>query len=422
MKNKNILLISENKKAKEFFSKKLLLLRNSDDIEVSNIERIENYDIKFTPNVIILDLAGKEDVAESEIRFCKDSFKDVYLIIFSEISTPEFIANMYDLGIDDYILPQSTQADFLIKIVNAIKQTSLRKISSRNKNLLKSLDVISSESGFYTERCANELMAQALTQLTDGMFMIVTYDELDRARFSLTTLQNAIKSSVRSSDLVIEVKSSKFYILLPSTDEKGGIAVFEKIKAKLEEKFRIKAGLEKVTSRDFRYIEQKASAALSDAMLSANDYCVYTEKEETQDENIPQIKVEQVKKDFKLFQQKFNKKLAGVITPVFFRLQRVFEDELPQTKIEQSTDEMQCIFHLKSIQQTSRLTLVYAGLGKVVIYITHSGLDSPENREIIIPLKDLTEKSLSDIICSFIDEYKSCIEPQGEKNERSRSK
>ena len=46
----------------------------------------------------------------------------------------------------------------------------------------------------------------------------------------------------------------------------------------------------------------------------------------------------------------------------------------------------------------------------------------PENREIIIPLKDLTEKSLSDIICSFIDEYKSCIEPQGEKNERSRSK
>ena len=88
MKNKNILLISENKKAKEFFSKKLLLLRNSDDIEVSNIERIENYDIKFTPNVIILDLAGKEDVAESEIRFCKDSFKDVYLIIFSEISTP----------------------------------------------------------------------------------------------------------------------------------------------------------------------------------------------------------------------------------------------------------------------------------------------------------------------------------------------
>ena len=40
-------------------------------------------------------------------------------------------------------------------------------------------------------------------------------------------------------------------------------------------------------------------------MLSANDYCVYTEKEETQDENIPQIKVEQVKKDFKLFQQKW---------------------------------------------------------------------------------------------------------------------
>ena len=412
MKNKSILLISENKKLKDFLSKKLLLLRNADDIEIADIDKIKDSDNRLTPDVVILDLSGKENSAKDEIDFCKNSFQDAYLIMYSEITKSEFIANMYDLGIDDYILPQSTQADILIKIVNALKFSSARKISSRLKTLLKELDVISASSGFYTERCANELMAQELEKLTEGVLMIITYDELDRARFSLDLMQDAVKSTVRVSDLVIEVKASKFYILLPDTNENGCIKVFEKIKNKLEDRFRIKAGIAQITSRDFRYIEQKASAALSDAMLGTEDYCIFIDKETgEQNTELPVIEVEPVKKDFKLFQQKFNKKLANVITPVFFRMQRVFEDELPDTKIEQSADELQSIFHLKSIHQTSRLTLVYAGLGKVVIYITHSGLDSPENRELIVPLKDLTEKLLSDIICTFIDEYKSCIEP-----------
>lgn len=412
MKNKSILLISENKKLKDFLSKKLLLLRNADDIEIADAEKIQTSDIKLTPDIVILDLSGNEASITEEISFCKDFFGDAYLIMFLETAKPEFIAKMYDLGIDDYLLPQSTQADILIKIVNALKLISARKIAARNTNLLKELDVISTSSGFYTERCANEVMSQELSRLTEGIFMIVTYDELDRARFSLDLMQNAVKTSVRVSDLVIEVKSSKFYILLPNSDENGGISVFEKIKNKLEDKFRIKAGITQITSRDFRYIEQQATAALSDAMLGTEDYCIFTDKQDTEQNNtLPVIEVEPIKKDFKLFQQKFNKKLTNVITPVFFRLQRVFEDELPDTKIEQSTDEMQCIFHLKSLHQTSRLTLVYAGLGKIVIYITHSGLDSPENREILVPLKDLTEKLLSDIICSFIEEYKSCIEP-----------
>ena len=410
MKNKSILLISENKSTGDFLSGKLLLLRNSDNVETADFETVKNTETKFNPDVIILDSAGKQDIIEEELSFLKKNYKDVYLILYAENSKPDFVAGMYDCGIDDYITPQSSEADILIKMVNALKQTSARRIASRNENLLKELDVISSDSGFYTERCANELMSQALAQLTDGIFMIVTYDELDRARFSFELLRYAVKNSVRAEDLVIEVKASKFYILLPDADEQGGIAVFEKIKNKLEDRFRIKSGIERITTRDFRYIEQKASAALSDAMLGADDYCIYTEAEKDQQENLPNIEFEKEKKDFKLFRLKFSKKLENVITPVFFRLQRVFEDELPDTKIEQSADELQCIFHLKSPRQTSRLTLVYAGLGKVVIYITHSGLDSPENRELILPLKDLTEKSLSDIVCNFVDEYKSCIE------------
>lgn len=410
MKNKSIILISDNKKAETELAEKLLLLRNSDDIETLGFDAIQDLFKKYYTDVILLDSYGRETSIETQIRYIKEQDRHVFLILLSKSSEPDFIAGMYDCGIDDYILPSSTPADILIKVVNAIKRAEERRIAYKNELLLKELDVISSESGFYTERCANELINQEFEALADGVFMIVTYDELDRARFSLDALRSALSLSVRKSDTVVELKTSKFYILLPNTDINGGIAVFRKVKENLQEAFRLKAGIEKITSKDFRIIEQKASAALSEAMLSANDYCIYTEKEQALQEKDWNIEIEPEKKDFKLFRQKFLKKTENVITPVFYRLQKVFEDELPDTKIEQSTDEFQCIFHLKSLKQTSRLTIVYAGLGKIVLYITHSGLDSPENREIVLPLKDLTEKSLSDIVCTFVEEYKSCID------------
>ena len=410
MKNKSIILISDNKKAETELAEKLLLLRNSDDIETLGFDAIQDLFKKYYTDVILLDSSGRETSIETQIRYIKEQDRHVFLILLSKSSEPDFIAGMYDCGIDDYILSSSTPADILIKVVNAIKRAEERRIAYKNELLLKELDVISSESGFYTERCANELINQEFEALADGVFMIVTYDELDRARFSLDALRSALSLSVRKSDTVVELKTSKFYILLPNTDINGGIAVFRKIKENLQEAFRLKAGIEKITSKDFRIIEQKASAALSEAMLSANDYCIYTEKEQALQEKDWNIEIEPEKKDFKLFRQKFLKKTENVITPVFYRLQKVFEDELPDTKIEQSTDEFQCIFHLKSLKQTSRLTIVYAGLGKIVLYITHSGLDSPENREIVLPLKDLTEKSLSDIVCTFVEEYKSCID------------
>ena len=104
------------------------------------------------------------------------------------------------------------------------------------------------------------------------------------------------------------------------------------------------------------------------------------------------------------------KKLKNIVSPVFFRLQSSYDGTLGDTKIEQYTDEKQCIFSLKSSVQISRLTLVYTGLAKIVVYVTHGGLDSPENQSFVLPLKELSEGALTEILENFIKEYKSCIE------------
>ena len=84
MKNKSILLISENKSAGDFLSGKLLLLRNSDNVETADFETVKNTETKFNPDVIILDSAGKQDIIEEELSFLKKNYKDVYLILYAE--------------------------------------------------------------------------------------------------------------------------------------------------------------------------------------------------------------------------------------------------------------------------------------------------------------------------------------------------
>ena len=52
--------------------------------------------------------------------------------------------------------------------------------------------------------------------------------------------------------------------------------------------------------------------------------------------------------------------------------------------------------------------MLYPGYSKLVIYISHSGLDSPENREVTISLKEITQAKISEIVECFVSEYSYC--------------
>lgn len=410
MEKSNILLISDNISITKTFKEKLVLLRRVDEIiTVSETEFCENIN-EYLPNVIFLVEAEDREITVQTLDLLNANFKNVSVILISEKKDFDFALAMYDRGVFDFIYMDTTPAEILIKVINALKKFDILALGERNRDLLENAGFISLESGFYKEECANELMLATLDapKSSDDSFMIIACDELDRAYFKTEPLIKAIKESVRLSDFVIELKSGKFYLYLKNTDETGAVFVYTKIREKLEAQFRIKAGIVAVSGRSFRDIEQKASVSLTDAMLSASDYIVYKDREIPQpDEWV--LEPEEKQKDFKIFKQLFLKKLDKVINPVFYRLQTSYEGMLGDTKIEQYAHETQCIFHLKNPKQTSRLTIVYPGLAKVVIYITHSGWDSPENKEIFMPLKQLTEATLSEILETFIRDFKTCI-------------
>lgn len=408
MENNNILIVTENAEIWRNLQEKLMLVRNSDRLRTVDFEDAQAVILSSKPALIFL-CGGEKSKLLMVLKFIKETAPLAVVILGVEIYNMDFIMSMYDEGIDDYITKDAKPADILIKAINASKTFSERTCSLLNTNLLEELDGISVEDGFYTEKFANELMDNLLNSGMSAMFLIVTYDELDRVMFDFEKLSSAIKTSVRNRDVVIKLRNGKFYILLVNTDFKGAEIVFEKIQKALNGSFRIKAGICDACGKSFRELEQKATVALTDAMLGANDYVIYQEKEMLEDDDWA-VETDDRQKDFKLFKQLFVKKMENVITPVFYKLQNTYDGTLPDTKIEQYTDENRCIFHLRSPKQTSRLTIIYSGLAKVIIYITHCGLDSPENKEYAIPLKDLTELLLTALTEDFIKDYKSCIE------------
>lgn len=409
MENNKILLISDNNGTTKLLTEKLVLLRRYDTVvHCSNEKFAENLQ-EYAPTIVFLVENEDRELTVQNLDLIKKYYNNTSVIFVALKKDYDFVLLMYDMGANDFIFQDSSSAEILIKTINAIKLTSLSVNHSQNRDLLKITKLISN-SGFYTEECANELMLASLDEpcALNSSFMILACDELDRGKYKSGELIDAIKKSIRNTDIVIELKSEKFYIYLRNTNEEGAVTVFRKIKEEVSGIFRIKAGISKVYSRSFRDLEQMASIALTDAMLGTVDTVIYKEKpEESIDEWL--LEPEDNQKDFKLFKQVFLKKLNGIITPVFYRFQTSYESILKDTKIEQYSHETQCIFHLKNNKQTSRLTIVYPGFAKIVIYETHSGWDSPENKEIFLPLNKLTERTLSEILEEFINNFKSCI-------------
>ena len=192
---------------------------------------------------------------------------------------------------------------------------------------------------------------------------------------------------------------------MPKTSVNGAIVVLNKIKENYGDNFEICAGISSISHKSFDEMEHDVLQALSDAIATNAEYVLAEEKEtDTLDDWL--VTEADEPKNYKIFRQIFNKKMEKVIAPVFFRLQKAWEEKLFDTQIEQFTDNEQCVFHLKNKKQDSILRIVYPGFAKIVIYINHEGLDSPENKEIQLSLTKISQKELITIVEDFIKDFK----------------
>ncbi len=401
-----ILLISDDE---QFFIKlrrKLVFLRRDDCIDSSNYSSsLSKIDAAQTKVVLVHENKNKDKTIKL-IEKIKKKFNHISQVLVADNYEADFILAAYEAGIYDFVMSSAKSFEFVIRIINTMKINTMEKTSLRDTRLLIQSGVVDELTGLYSHKFSKNVIENEVNyNLTDkGVFIAAEPSEASKKGFSTEKMAAALKKSLRANDTATLAKGAKFYILLPETDYNGAVKVVEKINHNFGKDFKLKAGIADISGKSFNKYEKEALIALSEAAYSKED-CIFSEdKSQTLDEWLDEDSSKE--KNYKLFKQIFNKKLEKVIAPVFFRLQKSYEEKLFQTKIEQFTDSEQYVFTLQNKKLTSSLKIVYPGFAKIVIYINHKGLDSPENTEISYPLTKITQKELINIIENFIKDFK----------------
>lgn len=403
----NILLITDEEDVAANVLSKLVLLRESDSIAVSDYKIARKTLENSSVSIVIV---HQKDDKEKTLNFIKTIKSDDYaIILLVNKYEQDLILASYDMGIADYFSINSESYEMLIRTVNCFKRQTLKSKTLRDGSLLKLLGAIDNETEFYKYKYCKDLLAEFVKdkKFYNGMFLIIAIDDATKNRFSTDKLAKAIKQSIRGNDIATVVKGGKYYLMLPNIDKVGAFTVVEKIQRILGDKLLIHAGVSKIADKTFDRLEKEAYAALSEAIQTKELSVFLEEKVKTLDSWLTED--EKDEKNYKLFQNAYNNKLEKVIAPVFYRLQKAYEEKLFNTKIEQYSDELQSVFQLSSPKQESRLKILYPGFAKIVIYIIHDGLESPENKEISLNLNEVTPRSLSKIVEDFIKEFKAYI-------------
>ncbi len=400
-KENSIVLISANEDFAAKLAERIILLRKTDKVITCGYVNALKTVMENETSVAILHDDGHDKTISMAGEL--QSYSPVILLSQDD----QTILDAYDRGITDFCRTDAKDFELVMRIVNCLKTAINKQAIKRANKILIQNQILDKDTGFYTYKAAetvinNEIM---LRDLQTGTFIAVSPAENSKSFFSTDRIAKAIKQSVRADDIVTFGKGAKFYILLPYTNVDGAVAVIEKLESAFSEKFEIKVGISEIAGKDFLQMEKESLKALLDAMYSENTYIVSRYKDEVSDDWLDEDVVKS--KNYKLFRQIYNKKLEKVIIPVFYRAQMAYDEKMPDSTIFQFADDEQCIFHIKNKYQDSKLKIIYPGFAKVMVYIIHQGLDSPENRDIALPLSKITHKDLMKIIDDFIAEFKT---------------
>lgn len=408
----NIILITNDENVSEILKPKLVLLREVDDILTTNYSRAMETIDSCLPEVVLIYCADEKDKCIELIKNIKLNLnvKDVSILLILDKYDQDFLLNAYDENITDYMLMGADDAEILIRTIWSLKSYANRVTLLKHKSLLENLDIINKDTGFYKEKYSENIFENEFASLkeheAEGILMLVSPSEESKTKLNQQQLAKAIKVSTRTSDVIIHTTLNRFYILLVGTQLKGAFTVWEKIKRAVGNQYVLNGGISQVEQKNFPQLKKELLNAVVESKTMNQDLVIVSDEPKNSSTEWLD-KINSAQKNFKLFKQAFNKKLEKVITPVFFQVQKLYEEKLFQIQIEQYSNSTLSAFTLKSLDKTSELKITYPGFSKINIDIIHEGLDSPENRRIGLDLTELDETRLTQILEDFIKEFKA---------------
>ena len=404
-----VVLVSDNENIKTSVKRNLVLLRNSDKFVSVNGFNAQETLLTMQPDVVIFHCDGtnRQEILTAIKTLKENVIFNAVLILLLDKPCREFVIEAFDYGVDDYCTVSDDFSELVIRVLNAVKKSDLKSKLQELKGQMSLFNILDAGGNFYTNAVSEEILARELQKENCGeklSYIITGPDEEGKKFYSDRLMSKVILKSVRGTDLVFEKQGGKFAILLRGGVETA-ITVFEKIKLALPKEMTVKAGILSVCDKKADEIGQKASSAFNSALLENCDYKIYLEKETSSDDWLREEVRFEGEKTFKLFKNVFKQKINNVISPVFYRFQKAYEDKFDGVKVAQFANEYESIFRVSDDKNESRLTIISPKFSKVILAVTHSGLESPENSTKELPLNQVTVNGISEITEEFIQDF-----------------
>lgn len=409
-----IVLVSDNITAKELLIKKINLLREADSIESFGYSSAVSMISNSLPELVILYTDLYNTNCFNVLRELKNipDFESVPVLLVCEKIEQEFILNAFDEGVADYISIDADNSEFLIRIIWCLQKSVLMKKHLESMKQLVNLDVLNANTYFYKEAFVDNIfkakIKKRLEQNAQSSLMIITSDINCKHKLSASLLGNILKETLRATDIVGLKEEDKFYILLSDCNKQNAEALFNRIQKELLEDYSISAGVAVIGTDSFEKAENDARKALQEALLAKNTIVFYGRSKGVSNADLLSEETDMTSpnKNFKLFKQSFIKKLHNVITPVFYQVQKMYEDNLFNSHIEQTSTEGNSIFNISSKNANSTLTITYPGFSKINIKTEHKTVNDKKTNSISLKLPELDSVELTKILEQFIKEYK----------------
>lgn len=408
----NILIITNNNDIAQILKPKLVLLREIDSINaIKYSEAMETLKSEIPDAVLLYCENDKTDALDlvKEIKSDKIT-ENIEILLVLDKYEQDFALSAYDEGIADYFVFNNDDAEVLIRTIWCLKKNILCKTVKKQDELLKQLNIINPETEFYTNSASEIVFNNELKHLAEAKNeSVMLYIKPLSANLNVGYISNFLKKSTRTSDIISHGETNSFFLLLTNTSLDGAYCVWDKIRKAVGEKYSLCASAYLIAYEEFKDIKSALLQGIANAETCENN--IYTVN--TTEKKISQGWLEKInssEKNFKLFKQTFLKKLENVIAPTFYQEQLRFEDKLLNTKIEQYSNEKVSAFILKTEDRQSVVKITYPGFSKLNIDIIHEGLDSPENKRMVLDLAEFDENKLTEILDKFIDEFNSTEE------------
>ena len=397
---RNIILVTNDNKIEAFLKTKLVLLREVDSIIVSNYTNALNDIEKYSSDVVFVYCSYEQEECLELIK----GIKNIPVILLMEDYDKDLLLAAFDAGIKDYLTLSSTDADVLIRTIWALKSKYQQDKADMTEHLLENLNIVDSDSVIFIDyQKIFDYEIEKIKQTSqDAVFMVLS--PTDNAKLSLDekSFSHKLCSILRNTDLIAKALNYRYYILLNKTNTKGAFVLFDRIKN--ETGIDVAAGISAINNQTFEELEYETLNANIDA-LSTGKEVIVVNHDAASETWIDEINASP-KKNFKLFKQAFNKKLENVIIPVFYRMQQIYEKNLPDAEIEQNVNEKQSIFIIKNSELENTFKITYPGFSKINIDILHDGLDSAENKRVSFNINELNEDFLEALLDEFYKDTK----------------